>query len=136
MRRRVSAATGPGPLSTRDTLAIDTPALRATSLIEALIAVRERQAERKLCTKAAPGRMSTARCKRLQSRTVTAPSRGCQGIAACNFSLQCLYKETATNRATHGGPHAPNPPPASPHYFPARRAGLRLSRPRCAVHQP
>src|SRR3954451_17142385 len=33
MRRRVSALTGPLSLSTRDTVATDTPAARATSLI-------------------------------------------------------------------------------------------------------
>ena len=75
MRRRVSAATGPVLLSTRETVAIDTPALRATSLIEALTAVRRRRQSGRLCT-AAPGRMSSALCKRLQSGTVTAPSAG------------------------------------------------------------
>jgi hypothetical protein len=42
MRLRVSSATGPLPLRTRDTVATETPALRATDLIDELIGSRLR----------------------------------------------------------------------------------------------
>src|SRR5579864_8705507 len=95
MRRRVSVRTGPLSLNTRETVATETSASRATSLIVALI--RELLPAAETGTSARPRcialRQSSldCRCNRLHCRYRTDPggglSSGCHPAAILTFSL-------------------------------------------------